>query len=289
MKEDLYSQHHAQVRRLVVVLLLLIAASMLFLAYREKTRKQLTPSVQKPHNMTQESGSMWLALPQDRHVYAIGENVEFMLYADTQTKGVVGYDAVVKIPSSMAKLVSYEVLKSDFEVKVVQSKDAIHISGFSRDQELSKKGYILAKEPLVSVVLKPFVTTPLPLKLAFSPEDTSDSNLITNKIHDILAQVEGDTVYFGNSSDVSLGRTVQIAPAMSMTLQKVVEPDATCADCLTEAHVVLSVDGVSTPHVFTFGGITGTTISGIETEAGMFEATLVSATQLRIRSVLHDK
>lgn len=289
MKEDMYSQHHAQVRRLIVVLLLMLAVCMLFLAYREKTRKQPVSQMQKPHNMTQETGRMWLSLPHNRHVYEFGENVEFTLSADTQTKRVVGYDAVVKVPSSMAKLVSYEVLKSDFEVKVVQSADAIHISGFSREQELPAEGVVVAKEPLVAVVLKPFVTTSIPLKLSFSPQDTSDSNLITSSIHDILAHVEGDDVYFGESTTLAVGKTIELAPRVSMTLQKIVEPDASCADCLTEAHVVMSVQGVSTSHVFAFGGIMGSVQSGFETEVGIFEATMTSSSQLRVRYVLHDK
>lgn len=289
MKEEHYSEQHVHVRKLVVVLLLLIATSMLFLAYRERTRKKPTSPIEKVHNMTQATGSMWLKLADSRHVYDIGENVEVIVHADTRGKGIIGYDTVLKVPFAKARYISHEELHSDFEVKVTQSTDAIYISGLSRDQNITPREVALAGEPVVSIILKPFVTDILPLNIAYTPDDTSDSNLITKDTHDLLGTVSGDVAYFGQEKSVRVGETVEISEGIMLSLKPLTTPNENCADCFTLAPVVVSSKGTSTSNTFEFGGITGTTHAVIEVDAGIIEATMVSLTQLRIRFAPHDR
>ena len=289
MNEEHYSQHHVHVRKLVVLLLVLLAVSMMFLSYRERVRKQAPLPIQKPHSMTRTNGSMRLELAENRHVYALGEPVEVIVYGDSHGETITGVDAVIKVLPSESKVVSFESLYAGMDIKVNQAADGIYVTGVPTLDSTSSapETLQLKNEPLFSVIIKPFVTKPLSFQLAFSPDQTDDSNIVVQGGTDILAKVEGVTAYFGDEKDVVMGTTTPITASISMTIQPAATPSPDCADCLSSYPVLVSTKGVSSSQVFEFGGITGSRTSVFETTDGIFEATLISPTRLKVRFAPH--
>ena len=273
-------------RMAVLVLLVAIMCGMVYLYQRQQTATTLKNEPSKlPYNqnMSQADGRMRVVFDGQRSVFNVGENIELSIYADTKGQKVSGFDIVLPIPASQAKIISAESLQTGMTVKVNQLADSTYVTGVMSLENTDEATRAFLNEPIVHLVLKPFVTTALPISLIFTPGETSDSNLVLEDARDILGGVDGAVAYFGQEKLLTLGQTQKLTNDISMTMQPAVTPDPKCADCLTSVPVLVSSKGVSTLHMFEFGGFAGQQTATKEIGGGIVEATFESESTLRIR------
>lgn len=231
-----------------------------FLYYRRSfVEKQNPPSDTKVQDMKTD-GRLELIAADGKSVYTHGEDVVIMVYADSAKYPVIGYDMVFDRGATDMKLESAESLVEGFTIFSNTENDFVSITGLQDD--LGDKEFIFQNEPVARLVFKPQTTGAQELKFRFAVGETSDSNLVSTSTADVLGKAKGITVYVGSDLKLQTGADVKIDDQTTARLEKVIEPDAACRDCVTEASVTFtSRDAKGVSHVeklnFTFGGIAG--------------------------------
>lgn len=280
------NQPHPRVQKAVLVLLIAIMCGLFFLYYRQRTSAPKSDPTTVPYNqnMSKANGRMRIVFDNNQSVFTVGEPIAFSIYADTHGQKVVGFDIVMPLSAQQVKMLSVESLQTGMTVHSDQTADKLSLSGVMSLEDATQTSRAFANEPIVRVVLKPFVTTSVPLAISYTPDETSDSNLVLEDAQDILGGVDGAVAYIGTEHVLNLNQTKKITDTVSMTLQPAVTPGPNCADCMTTIPVLVSSGGVSTVQSFAFGGIAGVAHVSHEIEGGIVEATLESSpTTLRIR------
>jgi hypothetical protein len=251
-------------------------------------RLYMKPTVSEPKPVPPKAapqGSLKLIPEGNRTVYKEGEDVTLVLSADSAGQSIAGFDAVFDTSTTDAKLVTVEGLAAGFKIFSNQESDFISITAVQDEQLPTEKTF--QNEPIARLTFTPQHSGKNVLNFRFTPGETSDANLVNLVAEDILGKVEGATIYVGTHATLTAKTPIAIQPGTALQLEKIIQPAATCADCLTEVYTQLvqtASNGTAQKErvVFSFGGLAGVTADSTSAGGFIFTASNLTDTSLDI-------
>lgn len=167
--------------------------------YKEQ-EKQLLRHVIEPEEPTPAplTGQFGMAVTSKKTTYVKGDIVTMTVTADSKGDSITGYDAVLRYDPTVLKLnkvlsmvEGMDLYQTDIPAEVAGFNDLV-ITGI---QSISQKdAYVFANTPLVEVSFSVLKAGDASVQMVYSPNHTTDSNLMNTQTQDILSNVQGVTL-----------------------------------------------------------------------------------------------
>ncbi|KXK11179.1 MAG: Cohesin domain protein [Microgenomates bacterium OLB23] len=162
--------------------------------------KQLLRHIIEPAEPTAAplTGVFGMAVKGAKQSYRKGDIVTMTVTADSKGDKITGYDAVLRYDPSVLKVHNVlslvegmDIYQTDIPAEATGYNDLV-VTGI---QSISQpEPYVFAQSPLVEVSFSVLKAGNASVELVFSPNHTTDSNLMNTQTQDILSSVQGVTL-----------------------------------------------------------------------------------------------
>ncbi len=218
-----------------------------------------------------------------RKIFSIDENIRVTLYANSDGMSIGGYDAVFVVPEEDATLVSAESLIDDFTLYTNTEEGLLSVTGV-KDLNADVE-YIFNNEPIAVVEFKPQRTGAISIDFDFQKGETRDSNLVIPSTDDVLASVEGVTVYVGEVETAQEGSVIQLDVSTTATVVGFGPGPADCIDCPSTAELEVTQGNNTEKLTFSTGGIANISSDSKEAFGYLIEVGDIAETSLQVRYI----
>lgn len=219
---------------------------------------------------TPEPGpSLWIKPQHDARMFAAGESIQLIIYADSKGQEVSGYDVLLPLDVD-TEFVGAKDLDSGLEVKAHLNKDSVLISGIT-SLDNPGKGIVMQGQPLALLTFKRTKVGQVEFTPVFRAGETYDSNIVVaSPPGDVLTEATGTFVYVGTKKTLSKRAPLR-AGDIEITLVSETTPEPQCADCTTEVSLKLTQGKEVIEHRSTFGGFMGKRFDVFEAFGTVFQ------------------
>lgn len=233
-------------------------------------------------------GSMKLVTSSQKEIYAKNEQVRVVAYADSHNIPVGGYDIVLNFDPKKTEFIDSQNLVEDFQVFVSEKDGAIHLTSIKKKEVTTS--IVFKDTPLVEFIFKPKSAEPIDFSIGFNQGASTDSNLLSEDVTDILTDVEGTSIFIGSNLLLQQGKEVVLSDKKtSLTLVEVTPLQARCADCMEYAKILVKKDGQEKTIEFKSGGVAGIVDLSKQEFGWKFEAETFGKNTLSLQVAILEK
>lgn len=285
--QSIHSVKHPAAK-VIIGLGVIIAIGFVFLAYRRLDGLTFAPlgdliqPTKAPEDVTRtDGGSLRLEYEQGHSVFAVGEDMTVILYANSVGQNVSGYDALLTYDATQLEFVSAESLVDSFNIFTNTDNDPVLVSGV-RDFD-NEATFIFDETPVAVLTFRALSEGAHPIDFSYVEDDTRDSNLVSMQTEDILSSVQGITLYAGNSTEAAVGETVELDDQASFTVQSISVPEDNCFDCPVTVNIRIQKGTDSEDVRFSLYGFDGALTQSTQALGYVIEVEDVTETSLQVR------
>lgn len=260
-----HPQQGSKKKLLIPIIIFVVIVGLILLAKKSSFMglggNKPTPTT---NNSMEKGGKMYLASTTDSRSFPINEEFSLDLRIDTNSQEVGGYDAVMFYDSNLLEFIKADNLVPDFELFTNESQvpgetstKRLTITGIMQLEK--QKPFAFNQEPVAHIIFRAKKAGSSTIKFDFTPDETSDSNLVLINTEEILSEVSHFTIAAGIGHSLKVGQAyTDPSSKISVKVVKIITPEKTCNDCMIDAELeITSASGEKQTAIFSNGGFAG--------------------------------
>lgn len=286
-KHSIHSVKHPAAK-IIIGLSIVIAIGFVFLGYRRLNGLTFAPlgDLVKPtqapeRTSTATDGTLRLEYEQGQSIFAVGDTMTVVLYANSNGENVSGYDALLEFDRTQLQFVDAESLIDSFTIYTNTDNGPVLVAGV-RDFD-NDSTFVFDETPVAILTFKALSEGAHTIDFSFEKGDTRDSNLVSMKTEDVLGSVQGITLYAGESVTATVGETVALNDQSSFTVDSISIPEENCFDCPVAVNMQVTTGSETENLLFSLYGFDGALTQSAKALGYIIEVEDVSATSLQVR------
>lgn len=230
-----------------------LALSLVYMYLQLHALPDVPKNALNPLIVATHPGTLKLETDSRGVVFEANKEIEIILSGDSKEIPVGGYDAVINYDPDMLEFISAKNEMEDFNFFITQKTNQIT---FTSSVKLSSRPSPIADGILATLRFKSKKEGKTMLTFQYKPDATIDSNMLSNKMKDILGTVGDLNLVIGKKLTLSRNKP-SIFEGKTITLVEVSIPAANCSDCLSLVRVGVEENGQTDILSYKNGGIEG--------------------------------
>ncbi len=230
-----------------------LALSLVYMYLQLHALPDVPKNALNPLIVATHPGTLKLETDSRGVAFEANKEIEVILSGDSKEVPVGGYDAVINYDPTMLEFISAKNEMDDFNFFTTQKTNQIT---FTSSVKLSRRPSPIADGILATLRFKAKKEGQTMLTFQYEPDATIDSNMLSNKMKDILGTVGDLKLVIGKKLILTPNKPV-VFEGKTITLVELSIPAADCSDCLSLVRVAVEENGKTDILSYKNGGIEG--------------------------------